>query len=246
MQRLADGALRGADLSEAEARLKADPALARAFQRIAAENAAIRAGIPEPDPDRLIALNARARMAATGRSAPWRIAAMLALVAIGFGAGWASSLALRSLGPSPRLAGAEELVAAADAAYRLYSVEVLHPVEVGAGERDHLNAWLSNRLGGRIAAPELAEGGFHLIGGRLLPGPERAAALFMYEDASGARVALYVTPGTGAARAPRIETAGDGLTTVAWADEKWRYALVGAVPRDRLEALVRHMQGAMI
>lgn len=246
LQQLADGALRGPDLAEAEARLAADPALARAFERLAAENSAIRASVPEPDADRLAALHARARMSATPRGGPWRIAATVALVAIGFGAGWAGSTELHSRDGARLTAGGEALVTAADAAHRLYSVEVLHPVEVGAAERDHLNAWLSNRLGGKIAAPQLTDTGFHLVGGRLLPGLGGAAAQFMYEDAAGGRVTLYVTAGTGAARAPRIETAADGLTTIAWADDKWRYALVGKFSRVQLEALARRMQGAMI
>ena len=45
-----------------------------------------------------------------------------------------------------------------------------HPVEVGAGDPDHLVAWLSARLGRPVRAPSLDEYGYQLLGGRLLPG----------------------------------------------------------------------------
>ncbi len=246
LQRLADGALSGPELAEAEARLAADPALARQADALRAENAAIRAAVPQPEPDRLAGLAANVKLRATQRSEAWRIAAMAALFAVGVGAGWLGATGTQNRRMADLRSGVEALVAAADAAHRLYSVEVLHPVEVGAAERSHLNAWLSNRLGGSIAAPDLSGTGFRLVGGRLLPGLEGAAAQFMYEDASGGRITLYVVPGSGAARAPRFETASDGLITVAWEDETWRFALVGELPRASIEALARRMQGAMI
>src|SRR5206468_6297614 len=78
-------------------------------------------------------------------------------------------------------------------AYLVYSPEVRHPVEVGAKEQDHLVKWLSKRLGLPLKIPVLASEGFELLGGRLLPGPDGPVAQFMYQDASGRRLTLYVT-----------------------------------------------------
>lgn len=39
-------------------------------------------------------------------------------------------------------------------AYRLYVVEVRHPVEVPGDQRPHLDAWLSKRVGSPLRAPE--------------------------------------------------------------------------------------------
>ena len=76
-------------------------------------------------------------------------------------------------------------------AYRLYVVEVRHPVEVPGDQRPHLVQWLSKRLGSPLRAPELEKMGLKLVGGRLLPGPTGASAFFMYEAASGERFTLY-------------------------------------------------------
>src|SRR5262249_58047212 len=55
-------------------------------------------------------------------------------------------------------------------AYRVYVVEVRHPVEVTGGERPHLVQWLSKRLDYELRIPELEQSGLKLVGGRLLPG----------------------------------------------------------------------------
>jgi anti-sigma factor RsiW len=70
-------------------------------------------------------------------------------------------------------------------AHRLYIAEVRHPIEVKAGE-NHLNPWLSRRIGYPVASPNLDTLELKLLGGRLLPGNSgRAAALYMYETRDG-------------------------------------------------------------
>jgi len=83
-------------------------------------------------------------------------------------------------------------------AHAIYAPEVRHPVEVRAGDRAHLTAWLSKRLQADVRPPQLDAEGFTLLGGRLLPGEALSpgmplpAAQFMYENASGRRITLYV------------------------------------------------------
>ena len=83
-------------------------------------------------------------------------------------------------------------------AHAIYAPEVRHPVEVRADEKAHLTAWLSKRLQADVRPPTLDAEGFALLGGRLLPGEALSpgmplpAAQFMYENASGRRITLYV------------------------------------------------------
>jgi anti-sigma factor RsiW len=247
LQRYVDGELSAPERSEAETRLLNDPALAREARRLEAENAALRAMAPAPDRQHLAALNATVRAARAERSAPLRIAAMVALFAVGIGTGWGVAGQKYARDLAAVTSDATRFVAAAAAAHRLYSVEVLHPVEVTAGEKDHLNAWLSNRLGGPIAAPELSGSDYRLVGGRLLPEADNAAAQFMYEDGSGERMTLFVTaePGSGASGL-RFQDAPGGITTVTWQDGTWRYALVGEASRSEMETLARQMHGNLI
>jgi len=246
LQAYVDEALNPTQRRAAEARLAADPGLTEQLRGLRAENAAIRASVPHPDLAKLATLSARAETAGHRRHSLLRAAAMIGVLAIGVGAGWFGASGQYTRQIAALQSETERLVLTAAAAHRLYSVEVLHPVEVTADERDHLNGWLSNRLGGDIAAPELVGSGFSLVGGRLLPGLGGPAAQFMYEEAGGERVTLFVAPGSdGQATALRFETEGT-LTTASWADATWRYALVGGIGKPRLKALARQMHGDLI
>ena len=108
--------------------------------------------------------------------------------------GMAIGLALPMLEPRPMPAPVvfAPLPVRAARAHLVYAPEVRHPVEVDAKEQDHLVKWLSKRLDIALKVPVLASEGFELLGGRLLPGPEGPVAQFMYQDASGKRLTLYV------------------------------------------------------
>ncbi len=114
----------------------------------------------------------------------------LALILGGIG-GWTARDVFSALTSSSSVALASALFDDAIAAYRTFSVETRHPVEVGAGEEAHLMQWLSKRLGHQLIAPDLTALGFRLIGGRLLPAATEPAALLIYEDGKGARMSCY-------------------------------------------------------
>jgi anti-sigma factor RsiW len=84
---------------------------------------------------------------------------------------------------------------------------------------------------------DLRAQGFELVGGRLLPdGPGKSAQL-MYQDSQGVRVTVYLRkPEQGADAAFRFERHGD-VGLFYWVEEGAGYALVGALPRERLLAL---------
>jgi len=134
----------------------------------------------------------------------------------------------------PALAAAgPAFVRDAAVAYAVYTPEVRHPVEVGAADEAHLVQWLTNRLGTPLKAPSLLAQGFRLLGGRLLPGADGPRAQFMYEDAAGQRVTLYVTVFD--ARHAPAETAfrsvRDGaVESFYWVDGRIGYAFSAALP----------------
>ena len=123
-------------------------------------------------------------------------------------------------------------------AYRLYVVEVRHPVEVPGDERPHLQQWLSKRVGSPVRAPELEKLGLKLVGGRLLPGPTGATAFFMYETPSGERFTLYCGHTRDRATALRY-IASDRNAAYYWVDGNLFYVLSGPAERDRLHAIAQ-------
>ncbi len=207
-----------------------DPQMPSADRAVDAELQALFGPIAdEPIPERLI----EATRAPSRRRVLWRAAAGLAVFLIGGGLGWFAhgQFQGRTGEDATPLAA---LARGAALAHRVFAVEVRHPVEVAASDEGHLVSWLSRRLGVAVRPPPLGDLGYHLVGGRLLPGQHGPAAQFMYETATGDRLTLYATASAGT-----TETAfrflQDGDTAVFyWLDRDVAYALIGATDRARL------------
>ena len=118
-------------------------------------------------------------------------------------------------------------------AYRVYVVEVRHPVEVTGGERPHLVQWLSKRLDYELRIPELEPSGLKLVGGRLLPGPFGPAAFCMYEGPSGERFTIYYARTDSPQTAMRYRAA-DRFAAVYWVEHGLAYVVSGPPDRERL------------
>jgi anti-sigma factor RsiW len=171
-----------------------------------------------------------------GLSNWWRGAIAAGLLVAAAAGGYAVGVFGGSMSAPGR---AEPVAERAVTAHRIYAAEKLHVVEVGADQKDHLVGWLSKRVGTALTAPDLAPEGFSLVGGRLLPSGDKVAAQFMYQDYSGNRVSLYVTPQAG-----RDETGfrlfeNSDARAFYWLDGGYGYAVAGAVPEPTMEAVAR-------
>jgi anti-sigma factor RsiW len=161
------------------------------------------------------------------------IAAVLAAFVAGGAAGWVA----RGFEARPPTDLARFTTDALDA-YRLYAVEVRHPVEVPGDQRPHLVEWLSKRVGSPLRAPELDKVGLKLVGGRLLPGPTGATAFFMYETPTGERFTLYCGHTADRETALRY-TSGEQNAAYYWVDRNLAYVLSGPAERDKLYAIAQ-------
>ncbi|SMF14769.1 Transmembrane transcriptional regulator (anti-sigma factor RsiW) [Tistlia consotensis] len=231
-----DGELAPAQAAEVAARLEQDAGARARLAGWQEDRRRLKAAL-----DPVLAEPLAPRLAAAAWSAPRgrrraaallaRVAAALLLVAA-FGAGWL----VRDAALSP--AQVTAFGRAALDAHRVFAAELRHPVEVPASQAGHLNAWLSNRIGVPIAAPDLSSAGYRLLGGRLLSEPGRPVALYMYEDAAGRRLTLSLAH----------SRAGDGtgdltfqargrLQVVSWMAGPLDVALAGELDGDRLRGL---------
>ncbi|MEX0752317.1 MAG: anti-sigma factor [Xanthobacteraceae bacterium] len=185
----------------------------------------------QPVPDRL--KFERLRRAEMSRKV-MAAAALIAVFLLGGALGWIA----RGTPPNAQDEFAT-LTAQALEAYKLYVVEVRHPVEVPGSEADHLSQWLSKRVGHPLRAPNLEPLGLKLVGGRLLPTKSgAAAAFFMYENTSGDRYTIYCarskTPNTA-----MHYNAAEKASTVYWVDGNVAYVVSGAAERKRLWQVAR-------
>lgn len=234
----ADGQLDADASARVEAYLAANPEAAAELAQLQRQNSAIQAlfapAAAEPvpsrlDPHRLALVQSRNRWQTATRAAM-----IVGVLGIGMAAGWL----LRPVTDNPALYN--RLIADAVSAHTVFVAENRHAVEVSGDETEHLSSWLSNRLGTGLAMPDLATAGFSFLGGRLLPAPAipggRAAQL-MYEDASGERVTLYITPATGV-DGPALELVrlGDD-NALYWASAIITCTIVGPQPAESLKAM---------
>ena len=170
----------------------------------------------------------------------WTLALVASmLLVVGATGGWWSANSRQT--PGLELATLP-FVREAMVAHTVYVPEVRHPVEVGAAEEAHLVQWLSRRLSAPLRVPTLQAQGFRLLGGRLLPADTGPTAQFMYEDAQGRRLTLYLThfpperqPAETAFRSSKEGT----VESFYWVEGRFGYALSGALPSATMVGLAR-------
>lgn len=241
-----DGGLTTDERGAVEAHLALHPETAARVRAWAAQNDTLhRLFDPVLDEPHDLRVNVEAHApAASNDPVFWRnVAALAATLAVGIAVGFLAH-GFWTPGDGPARASIARQALLAHAAY---VPEVRHPVEVTAREEQHLIAWLSKRLDAPLKAPTLAQHGFQLLGGRLLPAGQGAGqadkaspvALLMYENAQGKRLSLLVRR-----EAPNTDTAfrftQEGNSAVFyWIDGPFGYALVGDVNKDELASLAR-------
>lgn len=187
--------------------------------------------LDEPAPQQLSA--ALRERAAPSRLSPWlAMAAAVLLLLFGGLGGWF-------------LKGETAPVAVADLgrdaieAHAVYAVEVRHPVEVKGDDKDHLQAWLSKRVGTAFSVPDLTEQGYTLLGGRLLSGDEGPAAMLMYEDKSGQRLSvLLASSGSNVETGLKVQESGKFISCT-WQDGKLAVAVASEMARDPMLVLAK-------
>lgn len=230
---LVDGRLAPADAARVQAHVDADPAL---FAQVAAWRrqrelllAHLDTALADPLPAPLVAAT-EALARGGSRHADWsRWGGMAAAVLLAFALGWTAH------GQWPRPAQpALAFARQALAAHVVYVPEQRHPVEVDAAQHEHLVQWLSKRLGRPLRVPQLSAQGFELVGGRLLPGENGARAQFMYQNAGGERLTLYVGAVPAAQETVFRFTQEGPASSFYWVDQGFGYALAGQVDRQRL------------
>ena len=239
-----DGALTAPRRAEIEAYLAEYPEDAERVHAYQAQNLALKAlfnpVLAEPLPDNLHALAAQPLIPTVNREKgpnlkSWslqRIAAGLLVATLGGVAGWLGHGQYQN---SERMAQTVPLPRQAAVAHVVYSPDARRPVEVAADQEEALVKWLSKRLGTPVSPPKLGPVGYELVGGRLLPGNAGPVAQFMYQDATGQRMTLYVTTENATKPETGFRFAREGQVNVFyWIDGKFGYALSAAIDKGEL------------
>ena len=108
--------------------------------------------------------------------------------------------------------------------------ETDHLVEVPASRRDHIEAWLGNRVGYPLHVPDLRDQGLEFVGARLLAAVGQPVAQLMYTTATGDRVALCVTE-QGAEASTKLQRISEGGFDV-YGQGQGKHLFIIAAPAD--------------
>ena len=242
LQAYVDSALPEARRGEVADYLATHPDESERVRTYQAQKQALRAlfnpVLDEPIPEKLRALSlppvARTSPQTKGFLAHWSLERIAASVAIGVISGLAGWLAHGQYAPE-RVARLTLLSHQAAVAHAVFSPDVRRPVEVSAEHEDQLVAWLSKRMGTPVHPPKLGALGYELIGGRLLPGNVGPVAQFMYGDASGQRLTLFLSTENVGNQETAFRFAQEGKVNVFyWIDGKFGYALSASIDKDEL------------
>lgn len=191
---------------------------------------------PELNLERMIAAH---RHKAHRSFAGWRVAASLVLtLTLGAAVGWLG----RGLSLPPQT-GIAALSREAAENYRVYAADRARPVEIPGARQAVLTQWISNRLRRPVVTPDLTAAGYKPMGGRLVATPHGPAGLFLYENAQGVRLAVFVrSMGETDRNAAMADNHVNGLDGVAWADDGLGYDLAGPVPSDALRPIANALR----
>ena len=84
-----------------------------------------------------------------------------------------------------------------------------------------------------LKIPQLTSLGYHLVGGRLLPGNRGPVAQFMFQDGSGQRLTLYVRRRRRGKETAFRYAQERGISVFYWVDGTFGYAISGEIDKDR-------------
>lgn len=193
----------------------------------------------EPVPAALVPVSTASHRV-SGWSQAARAAALAGIVLVSGLSGWVLHGRSNGAGNSPALVN---LVQPAVFAHAVYTTDDHFPVEIQAEQKDVLSNWLSERMHTSIRAPDLAGLGFDLVGGRLLPSTNRMAAQFMYQDAGGERITLYVRRIAWENQQAAFQYyEAEGVGVFYWIEGPMGYALSGSLGKKRLIAIAEAAQ----
>lgn len=172
----------------------------------------------------------------------WLITASLACLLIGGGLGFQTALWTTS-GPPTTVTAAPTWQQQVAQYHRVYASDSLHLVEIPAERKDHIQEWLSKRLGRPILVPNFEGYNLRFAGARQLVVNGQPVAQLMYLDADDRPLAFCITkmPMMGSEKPPTLSEDGD-LTVVDWQNGGFGYIVLGWEDGEQLQQLAQEIK----
>jgi len=131
--------------------------------------------------------------------------------------------------------------------HSFYAGGASEQTEFGADAATKLGTLLDKRLGAPLRLPDLSQKGFSLVGGRLLPAVDGAAAAqLLYRDQAGRLVTVFLGPADKTRLTATQATERKDLSLYAWLDGRIGVAVVGGLSGDELRGIAEAAQRSLL
>lgn len=237
----ADGELDAEETAEVERQLETDPRAQRQLRTYRKTAVLLRAACAEAFyrdvPEKLVATVQRDRPSSlVSRRLMLAVAASLLFGIFGFAAGY---------GIGTRPASTFEALVTEIAQYHpIYARDAAHLVEIPAGRVGDLEAWINERIGRKLAVPDLSSIGFDFAGGRMLVVDGRSVGQILYTRPGMLPLGICVTALAGAPQPDRIDHRNE-VNLISWTDGGYAYVVVGDVPDSMLRAVATRISAEL-
>lgn len=186
------------------------------------------------------------RQASASRGGPWRLSTRRFV-----GQDWralAASMVVGAVLASGAtqwlmVAGAPDSLAVAVADGHRRSLLAASPIDIVSTDRHTVKPWLDARVGLSPPAPDLAQDGFTLIGGRVEVVANRAVPALVYRHREHLITVVAVPQDKGGVVAP-ADLSAEGFSMVKWSDGAFGYFAISDMERPELDDFVGRFRAA--
>lgn len=125
--------------------------------------------------------------------------------------------------------------AIATSAHRVYATDKVHPVQVDATDLEHLQSWLSYRVGRELALTPLDGAGFNLLGASAIPDNTTTSSMIVYENNNKQRISIFTRYFVGSYEKSEVSVdASGGLSTLSWEQNGAQHTMVSDIESTTL------------
>ncbi|TGR25090.1 MULTISPECIES: anti-sigma factor [unclassified Mesorhizobium] len=141
--------------------------------------------------------------------------------------------------------GAEDGFAAAVASGHRRSLLAASPIDIVSSDRHTVKPWLDARIGVSPPAPDLAQDGFALIGGRVEVISGRPVPALVYRHREHL-ITLVAEPQQGGKATQPDDLSSGGFSMVHWSDGAFSYWAISDMERPELDDFVARFRKAAV
>lgn len=115
-------------------------------------------------------------------------------------------------------------------AHNAYATDLVHPVQVNATDLEHLQSWLSYRVGNELSLIPLNDAGFTLLGASVLPDGATSSSIAIYENAQKERISVSTRYFTGSHGKSDVNADKvNGLNALSWEHQGALHTMVSDI-----------------